>query len=217
MSPARAEATARATAPATAPRAPRPRPTVVPEATPKRGIGRIVHAGIAAGKGTNLGRVATLATVVLFASVFGIVIFQTLIVQGQARLDSLAAHTATEQQRAKDLHQQVADLESPTRITDAAKALGMIHPPSVGYLQSSAGDDANATYVAPAAPPVTTPKATKPATSGTSTTGKTSPTNTPTTKTTGTTTPASKTKTTTTTTAPKTTKTTPTTTKTGTR
>ena len=181
MSPARAEATARANAPAPAKRAPRPRPTSVPEiATPPRGLRRISRGVAALREGNQLGRVATLAAVALFASIFGVVVFQTLIVQGQARLDTIAARTVAENQRAKDLRQQVADLESPSRIVSEANRLGMITPGQVAYLKPSADDDTKATYVAPpaTAPPVTkkattTPTTTKPAAK---TTTKTTPT-----------------------------------------
>jgi cell division protein FtsL len=176
MSPARAEATARANAPAPAKRAPRPRPTPVPEiTTAPRGLRHISRVITTLREGNQLGRVATLAAVALFVSIFGVVVFQTLIVQGQARLDTIAARTAVETQRAKDLRQQVADLESPSRIVSAANQLGMISPGQVAYLKPGADDDAKATYVAPPAtpaPPVTTPTKT-PTTSKTLTTSKT--------------------------------------------
>jgi len=208
MSPARAEATARSVAPAPARRPARPRPTPVPDVeTPRRGLGRITHVARGLREGNQLGRIATLATIALFASVFGVVVFQTLIVQGQARLDNVAARTAVEEQRAKDLRHQVADLESPNRISQAATALGMIRPGVVGYLQPTAADDAKATYVptptpttAPKPPTKTTTKPTTKTTTGTS--GKTTATTTPTKKTTTTTTPGK----TTTTTVPKGTK-----------
>ena len=208
MSPARAEATARSVAPAPARRPARPRPTPVPDVeTPRRGLGRITHVARGLREGNQLGRIATLATIALFASVFGVVVFQTLIVQGQARLDNVAARTAVEEQRAKDLRHQVADLESPNRISQAATALGMIRPGVVGYQQPTAADDAKATYVptptpttAPKPPTKTTTKPTTKTTTGTS--GKTTATTTPTKKTTTTTTPGK----TTTTTVPKGTK-----------
>jgi cell division protein FtsL len=182
MSPARAEATARSTAPAPAKRAPRPRPTPVPEVdSPRRGLRRISGVVTSLREGNQLGRIATLAAVALFASVFGVVVFQTLIVQGQARLDTIAARTTVEDQKAKDLRQQAADLESPTRIVEAAKALGMIIPGGVAYLQPAADDDAKATYVAPpvtSAPPTTTPKKSTAPTTSKSTGGTTTPTTT---------------------------------------
>ena len=183
MSPARAEATARANAPAPTKRAPRPRPTPVPEiAAPPRGLRWISRGVEALREGNQLGRVATLAAMALFASIFGVVVFQTLIVQGQARLDTIAARTTAENQRAKDLRQQVADLESPSRIVSEANRLGMITPGQVAYLKPSADDDTKATYVAP---PVTAPPVTKKATTTTPTTtklaAKTTTTTTPTT------------------------------------
>jgi len=162
MSPARAEATARKLVAEPAGRAPRARPTPVREAdVPRHGMRRVTHAIGALREGSQLGRIGTLTVVALFASVFGIVIFQTLIVQGQARLDSLTTRTAAEEARSKDLRHQVVDLESPERIVAAARdRLAMISPADVVYLQPAEADDGAATYVAP--PPTAAPVPTKP-------------------------------------------------------
>jgi cell division protein FtsL len=200
MSPVRAEATARKVAPEPAPRVARARPVPVREAdAPRRGLRRVPHALGTLRQGNQLSRIGTLTVVALFASVFGIVIFQTLIVQGQARLDNLATRTTAEEARSKDLRHQVADLESPERIVAAAlDRLGMVRPADLAYLTPTAQDDANAAYVAPpptAAPTTTTPKSSTKKSSGTGT--KSSGT-----KTTPTTTPTTTKKSTTTTTAP---------------
>jgi cell division protein FtsL len=113
--------------------------------------------------GSQLGRIGTLVAVALFVSVFGVVIFQTLIVQGQARLDNLNAKTAAEQERSRDLHQQVADLEAPSRIVAAARdRLGMVPSGPVGYLSPRPDDGDRSAYVAP---PTTTSSSSRSSTS----------------------------------------------------
>ena len=94
----------------------------------------------------------------LFLGVFGVVVFQALLVQGQAHLDHLNAQIATQQQESKQLHLQVAQLDSPERIvTYARNNLHMVDPAGVVYLQQAPGDDAAAatTPAAPAAAPTT--------------------------------------------------------------
>jgi cell division protein FtsL len=208
MSPAIAEAAvAKATA-EPAGRAPRKRPVPVREAdAPRRGLGRVTRLLGTMREGNQLGRIGTLTAIALFASVFGVVVFQTLIVQGQARLDSLGTRAAAEQIRSKDLRHQVAQLESPERIVAAARdRLGMVSPVDVAYLTPTADDDARAAYTAP--PPTAAPAPAPPkAPSSTKSTGKAAgPVTTPTTtrKSTTTTTvkPSTTTKPTTTTTVP---------------
>ncbi|MEI7592783.1 MAG: septum formation initiator family protein [Actinomycetes bacterium] len=118
---------------------------------------------------SNFGRIATLTAVALFVSVFGVVIFQTLIVQGQAHLDRVSIRIAAEKERSKDLTRQVADLESPDRIVAAARdRLGMISPTDVAYLTPAPGDDLLAAFTPPPSPatkPTTVKKAPSVATS----------------------------------------------------
>lgn len=205
MSPAQAAAAARtparpsASSPARAP-GPR-RPKIVPVREVEQPKGRVARVADSLHLGSQLGRIGTLAAAALFLSVFGVVIFQTLLVQGQARLDNLNAKAAVEQERSRDLHRQVADLEAPARIVDAARnRLGMVPPGSVGYLSPSADDAARSAYVAP---PVTTPPATTTKKSSTTPTKSTKSTK----STTSTTTPtATKKKSTTSTTTPETAK-----------
>jgi cell division protein FtsL len=210
MSPAQAAAEARTSARSSvaAPaRAPGPRrPKIVPVREVEAPKGRVARVVDSLHLGNQLGRIGTLAAAALFLSVFGVVIFQTLIVQGQARLDNLNARVATEQERSRDLHQQVADLEAPSRIVDAAtNRLGMVLPGQVGYLSPSADDAARSAYVAPppTTPPATTAKSStsKSSTSKSSTSKSTAKTTTSTT--TATTTPKTPTKKSTTTTTPK--------------
>ena len=195
MSPAQAAAAVRnAAVPSKAP-GPR-RPKVVPVREAEVSKGRISRLVGSLKLGSQLGRIGTLAAAALFLSVFGVVIFQTLIVQGQARLDNLNSQAAVEQQRSRDLHQQVADLEAPSRIVEAARnRLGMVPPGSVVYLSPTGADGDKSTYVAP--PPTTPPAAKSTTTSSATKKSTTTPSTSPKKSTTTTKAPASKTTTTT--------------------
>lgn len=117
------------------------------------------------------GLLGTLVVVLLFASVFGVVVFQVFLVQSQSHLDQLDRDIAKQEARAKDLRLQTADLEAPDRIVkDAQSRLGMIAPGDVVYLQPHPGDDANATFdpAKDKAPVTTTPPVTTAGQYGTS-------------------------------------------------
>lgn len=186
MSPARAQSAARVdpnAIPDPSPR--RPRVAPVREAAPTPG--RLAALGATLRSGNALGRVGTLTAIALFACIFGVVVFQTLLVQGQARLDALDKRGAQEELRSRELHRELADLRAPGRIVGVARdKLGMVAPAAVGYLVPGADDDAKAAWVAPpaaATPPATTPastakKATTPTTTATKPTAKTTPTTT---------------------------------------
>jgi hypothetical protein len=55
-------------------------------------------------------------------------------------LDDLDAQLTTEQARYQELRKDVAELESPTRIVDAAHQQGMVTPNDLIYLQPPAPD-----------------------------------------------------------------------------
>jgi cell division protein FtsL len=181
MSPA--EAAARTAVPETSPRETR-RPTLRTAAAPQTRRRRLV-AGLR--DGNLLGRIGTMTVGALFVGVFGVVVFQALLVQGQARLDHLNRQIATQQQQSQQLHLQVAQLDAPNRIvTYARNNLHMVDPGDVVYLQQATGDDALAATT-PAPAPATTPttvKATPTTVKATPTTVKTSPTTVKTTPTT---------------------------------
>lgn len=92
-------------------------------------------------------RLGTVMLFSLFVSVFGVVVFQTLRVQNQAKLDEISARIAQEEDAAKVLRLKVADAQSPDRISEAARTrLGMIPPNDIAYLQPSADDEAKAAW-----------------------------------------------------------------------
>ncbi len=163
MSPARAEAVARAdlaSATRRAERAPETARRTLRSADEPRGR----WAGLATSvrSGNVLGRIGTLTAVALFVAVFGVVVFQALLVQGQARLDHLNNQIAQQQAESKQLRLKVAQLDSPERIVNRAAQLGMIDPGDVVYLAPSTDDDARAALTPPTtATPTTAPKSAK--------------------------------------------------------
>lgn len=83
---------------------------------------------------------AVLLSAFLFATLFAVAIAHTVLVQGQVKLDRLDAQLTTEQARYQELRKDVAELESPTRIVDAAHEQGMVIPDDLVYLQPAAPD-----------------------------------------------------------------------------
>ena len=111
------------------------------------------------------GLVGTVAVVLLFVCIFGVVVFQVLLVQTQSHLDDLDTSLTTQEARAKTLDLETANLESPERIVAAAQELGMIAPDKIVYLEPTDAD-ASAAVLDPATEPTGTtlaPPATDPA------------------------------------------------------
>ncbi len=99
-------------------------------------------------------RWGALSLVVLFLAVFGVVVFQALLVQAQGRLDDADRAITKEEERARDLRLDLAAAESPERIAQAARTrLGMIVPAEQVYLQPEATDEGRAGYDPATAPP----------------------------------------------------------------
>lgn len=84
----------------------------------------------------RLRALAALGGLGLLAALFGVVIAQVVLTQGQFELAKLNRETQTEQERYSKLRLQVAELESPERITsEATNKLGMVAPATVTYLR----------------------------------------------------------------------------------
>jgi cell division protein FtsL len=83
---------------------------------------------------------AVLLTAALFVTLLAVAMAQTVLVQGQVRLDALDAQLTTEQARYQELRKDVAELESPARIVEAAHQQGMVTPNDLLYLQPPAPD-----------------------------------------------------------------------------
>ena len=76
-----------------------------------------------------------LALLVVFGSLLGIVVLQTLIVENRVRLDVVSAELSEERATNQELRLEVIELESPERILEAAaNRLGMVRPAERIYL-----------------------------------------------------------------------------------
>jgi cell division protein FtsL len=71
-------------------------------------------------------RAGVTLVVLLFAALFLVAVSHALLIESQVRLDDLDAKVAKEQTKYEDLRQEIADLESPARIQEAAAELGMV-------------------------------------------------------------------------------------------
>lgn len=112
-------------------------------------------------------RWGSLSLIVLFLAVFGVVVFQALLVQAQGRIDAADRAIAAEEDRARDLRLALAAAESPERIAEAARTrLGMIVPAEQVYLQPEPTDEARAAFD-PATAPAPSPTTTTPTTAAT--------------------------------------------------
>jgi cell division protein FtsL len=125
-------AAAVAVAPAPSP-GPRPRPEARPDHL------RVVAPSERARRGLTPAR-AVLLTALLFATLFAVAVAHTMLVQGQVKLDRIDAELAVEQARYQQLRKDVAELESPARIVEAAHQQGMVTPDDLVYLQPAAPD-----------------------------------------------------------------------------
>lgn len=89
---------------------------------------------------------------------FAVVAFHVVLSQGQFQLEKLEAKADDEQDRYSRLRLQVAELESPARITTEARdRLGMVPPKNVTPVAPKAGDMPNApvSHSGTASPPTT--------------------------------------------------------------
>lgn len=101
----------------------------------------------------RIGIITAVATLIIFSVLLGLVLFQTMMVQNQARLDRLDAQVRDQQATYQQLRLQVAQLESPSRIVAvASEKLGMVPPPGTTYLTPSATDAAANGVTAPILP-----------------------------------------------------------------
>jgi cell division protein FtsL len=98
----------------------------------------------------NLGVVTTLAVGAVFVVLFGLVVFHTVLLQNQQKLDHLTTQVSDAQARYQSQRLQVAQLEAPQRIIDVAThKLGMVPPSGTTYLTPAAGSGASNDPVVP--------------------------------------------------------------------
>lgn len=130
-------------------------------ATARRPDLRVVEAA----RPNRAGIYGAIVVLVIFGTLFLNAGFHTTLVSGQQRLDSLNDQVLEQEQRNQRLRLEVASLESPDRIVEAAQRDAMILPAEVHWL--SPGPDAASAIVSTServAPTTTTPATTTPAT-----------------------------------------------------
>ena len=176
----RAAARSASAAPATSPTPGRWRRAPEREAPPRPSLRVVSSEAPARGEGdappSIVGRVGVTLLVLLFASVFALVVFQAVLAQSQRRLDDLRTDLTLEEEQAKALRLQLAQANAPDRIAVAAQTrLGLVPPDAIVYLEPQPGDDGAAAYD-PATEPTTTTTTAPPTAPGTgqSTTATTS-------------------------------------------
>lgn len=82
-----------------------------------------------------VGTVVALTVLALFASLFGLAVFHTMLVEGQSTVDDLDDRLVVAESETERLRLQIAELESPERIlTVATEDLGMVPPDDVVQL-----------------------------------------------------------------------------------
>jgi len=96
----------------------------------------------------------------ILVALFLIVCAQTLIISQQGHIDSVNRSIASAQSHAEQLRLELAQLQSPQRITsEATSRLGMIPAPTPMYLQPRSTDEQRAAEIPPAPVPTTAAKA----------------------------------------------------------
>ncbi len=88
----------------------------------------------------------TLVVSMVFVALFGLAAFHVVLVQGQQRLDALGERVDVAQATYEANRLEAAQLESPSRVVEAALDSGMVPAPDVTYLTPERVID-------PAAPP----------------------------------------------------------------
>jgi|GEM_PF-1194117 len=93
----------------------------------------------------NYAALSALGLGAVFVVLFGLVVFHTVLLQNQRRLDQLDARVQDEQARYQQLRLEVAQLSSPQRIVDVAtQKLGLVPSDGTTYLTPSGADAAAA-------------------------------------------------------------------------
>ena len=147
-----------------------PRRALPPEAPPTRQPERRPHLEVvppdyvsARARRRRARRLVVLGGVLVAVALFGVVAFHVVLTQGQLDLQHLQTRAAAASVREQQLRLEAARLESPERVVDDARRLGMVPPASVRYLSPDgrAPLPAPSTTVAPR--PITKPVAPAPA------------------------------------------------------
>lgn len=123
-------------------------PQRAPRPAPRRDAPRRPDLRVVPRPRRRIRALGALVVVLVFGAAFALVVFQTILVQNQQRLDQLEERIDEETDRYQRNRLQIAELESPDHIVaEATQRLGMVPPPGVTYLTPSgavtvAGDGA---------------------------------------------------------------------------
>jgi cell division protein FtsL len=122
-------------APARPVRAPRPDVAPAPAPEERRHLRVVPKNYVTARTRRNRARLLVLLTGVLIAAaLFGVVAFHVVLTQNQLDIQHLQAEESAASVKQQQLRLQVAELESPERVVDAAQKMGMVPPATVHYL-----------------------------------------------------------------------------------
>jgi len=150
-----------------------PRPDAAPAPAERRHLRVVPEGYVSARTRRKRARLLVVLTgIAITAALFGVVVFHVVLTQNQLDIQHLRAEADAASVKQQQLRLQVAQLESPERVVDAAQKLGMVPPATVRYLSPDGTAPApkptptslparTATYAAKT--PVTTTATAKPA------------------------------------------------------
>lgn len=146
---------------------PQPVPEVEPQPVPERRPALRVVPEPAALRARRLSRLFTgLAAIAVCFGLFGVVCVHVMLAQGQGAVARLSEEVEKQEAEQQRLRLQVAQLESPARVTAAARELGMVTPSTVVALApASLADPPPTTIPSPRATTTTTVASTSTSTS----------------------------------------------------
>jgi cell division protein FtsL len=108
---------------------PRPRRSEIALPLPAEGSHlQVVRQGVRARQIRLTPRAGVTMVVLLFVALFLVAVSHALLIESQIRLDDLDKQVSEEQAQYEDLREEVAELESPARIQEAATEMGMVPP-----------------------------------------------------------------------------------------
>jgi cell division protein FtsL len=85
----------------------------------------------------GVGLVVGLAVVALFASLLGLAVFHTMLVESQSELDALDAEIQAAEDRTEDLRVEITEAEAPEHILEEANRMGMVPAGDVVVLDAT--------------------------------------------------------------------------------
>ena len=112
-----------------------PRPDAAPAPAERRHLRVVPEGYVSARTRRKRARLLVVLTgMAITAALFGVVAFHVVLTQNQLDIQHLRAEADAGSVKQQQLRLQVAQLESPERVVDAAQKLGMVPPATVRYL-----------------------------------------------------------------------------------